>query len=250
VLIPAGNPSLWTGPTGNNTYLLRGAVPALVDAGIGRPAHVAAIADALGAQALAVLLITHDHPDHTGGVPALLERWPDALVRNYRSDACRDGEVIEAGDSRLEAVHTPGHAPDHFSFYDGRSGDLYCGDLARAGGTIVIPARRGGHLGQYLASLRRVRALGPARLLPGHGPIIDDPAAVIDGYLRHREEREAQIVEALRAGLEAEAALLARVYGPLPSALVRAAGDSLLAHLVKLEEEGRAARTEGGWRLI
>src|SRR5688572_30143182 len=114
--IPAGNPSPWTGPEGNNTYLLPGAVPTLVDAGVGEPAHIAAVADALGGVALAQLPITHSHPDHVRGVPALAARWPQVVVRNLAPDVCRDGESIRAGDTSLIALHTPGHAADHFCF--------------------------------------------------------------------------------------------------------------------------------------
>lgn len=236
ILLRARNASSWTGPTGNNTYLLQGRVPALVDAGVGRPEHVQEIADALGEAALATVLITHGHVDHVSGIPALVERWPSVRVLR----AADFGEAaVAAGDTELRPVPTPGHAPDHVCFFDERSGDLFCGDLLRANGTIVIPASRGGHMGQYLASLRAVRDLRPRRLLPGHGPIVDDPLALVDIYLRHRAEREAQIIGALKAGARTPQAIVARVYGRLPASLIPAAEDSVQAHLVKLQEEGR-----------
>jgi hydroxyacylglutathione hydrolase len=249
VLIPAGNPSSWTGATGNNTYLLTGAVPALIDAGVGHDAHLDAIEEALGGRALELILITHGHRDHTAGLPALASRWPGARVRNFDGDECRDGETIAAGATTLRAIHTPGHSPDHFCFLDLETRDLYCGDLARSGGTIVIPASAGGDLVLYLDSLRRIRALGPRRLHPGHGPIVDDPAALIDAYLQHRAEREQQIVEALRSGCQSPQTIASRVYGPLPDTIARAAADGVLAHLVKLVGEGRAAEVNGTWRL-
>ncbi len=136
-------------------------------------------------------------------------------------------------------VPTPGHAPDHVCFFDEDSGDLFCGDLLRADGSIVIPASTGGHLGQYLASLRAVRALKPRRLLPGHGPIVDDPEQLIEAYLRHRADREAQIVEAMQAGARTPRDIVARVYGWLPAPLLGAAEDTVQAHLVKIEEDER-----------
>jgi glyoxylase-like metal-dependent hydrolase (beta-lactamase superfamily II) len=249
ILIPANNASLWTGPTGNNTYLLRGRVPTLVDAGVGAPAHLEALASHLDGAALASVLITHGHPDHAGGLPAIAERWPGARAVRFADVSAALDSPIAAGDTDLWPIHTPGHAPDHLCFVDRVAGDVFCGDLIRAGGTIVIPGSRGGNVRQYLDSLRRIRGLSPRRLLPGHGPIIDDPSSAIDEYLRHRQDRERQILDALRAGATTPEAIAARVYGSQPSAIAAAAADSVLAHLIKLEEEGGAVRSGGHWTL-
>ena len=233
LLIPAGNPSEWTGPTGNNTWLLLGREPALVDAGTGNAEHVDAVAAALAGAALARVLITHWHPDHVSGLPALRERWRKLVVVES------PGPPVPAGDGVLEIVPTPGHAPDHLCFYDRDSADLYCGDLARRGGTIVIPARKGGDLRAYLASLRRIKELAPQRLLPGHGPIVEDPIALIDEYLAHRAEREQQILQAMLDGARTVDEIVRRVYPALPASLSEAAADSVRAHLAKLRDDGR-----------
>jgi ribonuclease/clavin/mitogillin len=247
ILIPASNPSDWTGPTGNNTYLLKGRIPTLIDAGVGKAEHIEAVARELAGVPLALVLITHAHPDHISGVPALTARWPGARVRQYGAgdDPIQADEQIEAGDETLTAIYTPGHAVDHLAFFDGT--DLFCGDLMRLGGTIVIPAKRGGDLTQYLESLHKVRALRPARVLPGHGPIIDDPQAVIADYLRHRAERDRQVLEALDAGCRTPDEIVARLYTNLAPLLVRAAGESVLAHLIKLQKDGSVVEHEGAW---
>lgn len=248
ILLPAGNPSPWTGQTGTNTYLLSGRVSTLIDAGVGHASHLDALTRALETRPLDVVLLTHSHSDHASGVQALLERWPVAFVRPA-SAAFVDGESIQAGDGVLTALYTPGHAPDHFSFFDEGRREIYCGDLLRAGGTVVIPASRGGDLRQYLESLCRIRDLHPRRLLPGHGPAIEEPEQLIAEYLAHRAERESQIMDALRRGRATPADMVPDVYGKLPSALVGAAADSVLAHLRKLVEDGLADVVEGRYVL-
>jgi glyoxylase-like metal-dependent hydrolase (beta-lactamase superfamily II) len=246
ILLRANNASPWTGPTGTNTYLFRGAPSALVDAGVGSDVHLARLVNALGEEPLHAVLLTHDHADHSGGIPAIQGKWPDVRIERFGQVS---GETIAAGDTVLRPIHTPGHAPDHLCFFDEHAGDLYCGDLVRLGGTIVIPASKGGNLRLYLDSLARIRELSPRRLLPGHGPTIDDPRAVIAEYLSHRAEREAQVIAALAAGDMTPEQITARVYSQLPPGLAAAAADSVLAHLVKLHDEQRAFVSDDGWRL-
>ncbi len=268
IRIAVRNPSAHTG-AGNNTYLVVGREPALVDAGTGDPAHLAQVelalsspgADHRAPPTLRRVLVTHGHPDHASGAAALAGRWPDAVFAKMpwpeqdpthldRWEAIRDGDVIPAGDGALRAVHTPGHAPDHLCFLDETTGTIFVGDLVREGGTVMIPASRGGSLAQYLASLERILALRPTRLLPGHGPEIGEPDRLLRGYLRHRRRRETQILEALAAGCSTLDAIVARIYTGLSPKLTRAAGESVLAHLVKLEDQNAVRRDAAGWRLV
>ena len=253
-VLSAHNPSEWTGPTGNNTYLLDGEVPTLLDAGVGRPEHVRQIERALEGRTLAQLVITHAHPDHASGAPVLLARWPGLRVRQLRptsgSDALSDGERLQAGNTTLRVLATPGHAPDHCCFVDEASRDIYCGDLLRAGGTIAIAASRGGDLQAYLDSLRVVRAMMPVHLFPGHGPTIEDPASAIDAYLEHRAHRESEVLTALHDQEPTAERIALRIYGVLPSSIQAAAVDTVVAHLVKLERDGRVERVNEKWRIV
>jgi glyoxylase-like metal-dependent hydrolase (beta-lactamase superfamily II) len=252
IAVHACNPGPYTGE-GNWTWLIRGRVPTLVDAGTGEPKHLEALERELKGDGLSQVLVTHGHTDHASGVTALAARFPRVRFlkmpwpeRDGRWPApwepLGDGSTVAAGDDTLTAIHTPGHAPDHLCFWHAESWTLLCGDLAQQGTTIYIPANLQGDLTAYLSSLERVLALRPARLLPAHGPVIDDPEALLRGYIEHRQQREQQIVDVLRSGTSDPDAIVSRIYRGLKEPLVPMARESVLAHLLKLEREGRAAR--------
>lgn len=258
--IHALNPGPMTGE-GNWTWLMRGRVPTLVDAGTGDGRHLDAIVRALDGQALAQVLVTHAHVDHMSGAPALARAFPGARFlkmpwpgRDERWPApwepLEGGQRIEAGDAQIVAVHTPGHAPDHLCFWHEETRTLFAGDLAVKGTTVYIPSRLGGDVAAYIASLERALELRPARLLPAHGPVIDDPVAVLRGYIEHRLERERQVLDALRGGARGIDAIVSRVYRRLDGRLLPLAQESVEAHLVKLEREGRVRRDADAWHMI
>jgi glyoxylase-like metal-dependent hydrolase (beta-lactamase superfamily II) len=242
ILILAGNPGTLTG-RGNNTYLFDGAEPTLIDAGVGKPEHVEAIAAHLNGRALARVLVTHGHPDHASGVPALLERWPNLEAHKWNLAGesewrpLEDGQWIHAGDTRLTVVGTPGHAADHVCFWQPKSRELYCGDMMTATTTILVPpASRGGSLRAYLDSLRRMAALEPVTVWPAHGPVITNPLARIMEYLEHRAMRERQVIACMNEGVTDLDGIVRRVYADTPESLWPAARLTVEALLEKLND--------------
>jgi len=113
-----------------------------------------------------------------------------------------------------------------------------------------VPPAPDGDLTAYLGSLERVLAMAPARILPAHGPVVDDPCALLRQYLAHRRQREREIVEALRHGDAEPETIVTRVYKELKDELRSRARETVTAHLEKLEREGRAACRNGQWQLI
>jgi glyoxylase-like metal-dependent hydrolase (beta-lactamase superfamily II) len=263
ILIEAHNPGPMTGQ-GNNTYLLvgsdRGAV--LVDAGVGEARHLDAVHHHLsrhGAR-LTQVLVTHAHADHAAGAPALAAAYDGVRLRKYPWPAAdlrwavhweplADGDVIEVGGEPMTALHTPGHSPDHMIVWHEASRTALTGDLVVPGSSVMIHFSGGGDLRQYMASLERVLALDPRRLLPAHGPEVTSPAAVVQGYLDHRRMRERQVVEALNAGRDTVQAITESIYDGLDPALVPAARENVRAHLEKLKTEGRVRQDDARWTL-
>jgi hydroxyacylglutathione hydrolase len=252
------NPGLMTGP-GTNTYLIGARRPLLLDTGAGVPGYIPLLRAFLGAEgedAVHQVLLTHRHVDHMGGVPDVRRAFPRVpvakLVKNDATlpvtmEPLPDGAVIRGEGVTLHTLHTPGHASDHLCYYLEEERALFTGDLILGGSTTVIPPDDG-DLGDYLASLRRVLALDVQRIYPAHGPVLEPARPVIEGYIAHRLEREAQILDALGAGAETAKDIVARVYREVPAALHPVARLSVLSHLAKLEREGRVVRASGNPR--
>lgn len=261
LLIDARNPGPMTGE-GNHTYLLIGpdGGAALIDAGPGEPVHLHALEQALRERRaqLRQVFVTHAHADHAAGAPLLASAhpgvrfykhvWPEADQRfavEWRH--LGDGERLTAGGEPLDVLHTPGHSPDHLVFWHAPTRTAFTGDLVVQGSSVMIQASQGGSLGDYLASLRRLLALAPQRLLPAHGPEVTSPAGLLTQYLEHRLQREEQVLEALRAGRATVQDIADYIYDGLTPALLPAAHENVTAHLDKLRIEGRA-RTSGAGR--
>ncbi|MCW2951256.1 MAG: beta-lactamase domain protein [Conexibacter sp.] len=235
-LVRAANPGPYT-LDGTNSWIVGRAPAWVIDPGPALDAHLDAVAAQVRERGgLGGIALTHDHPDHADGVPGLRARFGGAApVAAARGDV----ELLLAGGDRagpLEAVATPGHAPDHLAFVVGRIG--FSGDVVLGrGSTLLLPDP--GALAGYIDGLRRLRARRLELLCPGHGPLVEDPAAKLDDYLAHRLERERRVVAALEAGARSVDELLATAWPDAPAELRRAATVTLAAHLDKLADEGR-----------
>lgn len=255
-LLHAANPGPYTGD-GNWTYLIPGDRPVLIDAGVGHDVHLDAIGGAAPAGP-AEVIVTHAHSDHASGAPAIRTRWPSATLSKIpwpERDGeelwqpLSDGDTIMTGAGPLEVLHTPGHSPDHIALWHADSRTVFVGDLLQLGTTVFIPASSGGNLADYLRSLDRLRQLAPVRAWPSHGPMIEDPLALIDYYVEHRRQREEQVLAALADGLATVDAITSRIYVDLKPALLPMARESVLAHLVKLEGESKVRGAGALWVL-
>ncbi|MCE2841544.1 MAG: MBL fold metallo-hydrolase [Novosphingobium sp.] len=276
----APNPSPYTF-TGTQTYIVgAGSEVAVIDPGpadgsIGSEpspfkgadtngvGHVEAILAAVGDAKITAILCTHTHRDHSpaaaplkaltgapiiGCAPLSLNddgpRADSAFDHGYAPDRIlTDGERISGPDWTIEAVATPGHTSNHLCYSLTQSGALFTGDHVMAWSTSVV-SPPDGDMSAYMASLQKLYDRDDKRLYPAHGPAVDKPRQLVRGMLGHRRSREAQILRLLSEGPQAIPAMVAVMYKGLDPRLTGAAGRSVLAHLVDLEQQGRV-RCEG-----
>ncbi|HEU0287429.1 MAG TPA: MBL fold metallo-hydrolase [Nocardioidaceae bacterium] len=229
---------------GTNTWVLRepdARRSIVIDPGPLDDGHLAAIHEA--ADPVGVVLLTHRHLDHSEGARAFAEAagcGVRALDPAFRlgSEGLGEGDVVEVDGLELRVVATPGHSSDSLSFVLPAESTVLTGDTVLGRGTTVV-AHPDGELGAYLGSLRRLRDLAESaevtRVWPGHGPLIDDALAVIEGYLAHRAERLEQVREAVTAGATSPRAVVERVYADVDPVLWPAAELSVRAQLEYLE---------------
>ena len=227
---------------GTNTWVV-GVPPAIViDPGPDIPEHLREVVRTAGH--IGAIALTHDHPDHAPGA-ARLASWSGARVFAARpADAMEqlaDGATVEAGGVSLEVVATPGHSPDHLAFFEQGMGALFTGDAVLGRGTSVVDPPEG-DLVAYLRSLRRMLELRPRTIYPGHGPVALNAAAKLEEYLEHRAMREEQVLSALATGPRTPGEMVGEIYEGYPPEVLALAERSVLAHLLKLESEGRVDR--------
>ena len=268
----APNPSPFT-YTGTQTYLVGGAGGlAVIDPGPNDPAHLAALGAAIGDRCVIAIACTHTHRDHSPAAAPLAARTgapvvgcaPLTPVRasgeqssppraeapfdpTYAPDrVLADCERIAGPGWTLTALATPGHTSNHLCFALEESGALFTGDHVMGWSTTVV-SPPDGDMDDYMASLARLAAREDRIYYPAHGPAVERPAQLLRGIIGHRRQRERQILKLLGENAASVPELVRVMYRGLDEALWKAAGQSLLAHLIALERRGQVARSGGIW---
>lgn len=264
VRVTAPNAGMMTGP-GTNSYLVGdddpGAPLAVIDPGPDLPAHREAIL-AAAPRRITHVLTTHTHVDHSPGAAALAQATGARVVgrrapphpgqdATFAPDAEPvEGDVLHLGlGTTLYALQTPGHASNHVCWRLAEEKLLFTGDHLMQGSTVVINPPDG-DMRAYLSQLERLLHMDLDWLAPGHGFLVAEPHAVIRALVAHRLKREAKVLEALQQhGPATVQALVPAAYNDTPVPLHGVAARSLLAHLLKLQAEGRTSASDGVWRV-
>ena len=273
----ANNPGPFTF-TGTGTYIVGrpapGAGVAVIDPGPLDEAHLAALLGAVAGRRVSHVLVTHTHRDHAPlarpfaeavGAPILAARPPERTVHasamldedddeSFAPDVVLTGAEVIAGDGwTLEAMATPGHASNHMAFALREENALFSGDHVMGWSTTVV-APPDGDMTAYMDSLERVIARGFSTLWPTHGAPVTDPEPFLTAYRAHRLGREAQIVDRLATGDRRISEIVPNLYAAVDSRLWPAAGLSVWAHLIALENAGKvrarpAPAFDAEWKL-
>ena len=218
-------------------------------------------AEARAGDALEKLVLTHHHFDHSGGAEAVCERfnvpaYAHPLEMRLLEEEqpglpvspIREGEFVELGGMRLEAVLTPGHSPGHLSFWWEEERILLGGDNVLLPSTTAVTAPKG-NLGDYLESLEKVKKLAPRLIYPGHGPVIEDPIGRIDELIEHRKMRDEQYLEALEEGHDTPAKIAELIYQDLPEPQRDLGARVIELHLERFVKSGEVACADGRYSL-
>lgn len=261
--ITAPNPGVMT-DAGTNTYLLGIENVAVVDPGPDIAEHVEAIVAAVASRGGTIrqIFATHTHIDHSPATRGLLAHCDAEVIGALATDQmfqdetfkpdieCFDGQCFETSEYRLQAIHTPGHVSNHYCFLETNAGLLFTGDHIMTGSTVVI-VPPSGDMAAYIGSLQKLLDYPIKQLGPAHGDVMENPAAVIEWLVEHRLGRERKVVQGLGSHGPGDLdQLVAVIYDDVDPSIHAIAKLSLLAHLLKLEHEGRAACQDEIWRQL
>lgn len=240
-VVPLRSPTL-PPATHTNCWLLGEEEVVVVDPASPWPEPQGALDAALEGRRILAVLLTHHHPDHVGGAAALVAATGAPLWAHAETQArislpvdrrVQDGDRVEVAGGAWVALHTPGHAPGHLCLLRPDDGEVIAGDLVAGQGTILLDPDDG-DLELYLASLTRLLALEPTRLLPAHGPPLVPAVSALHERIAHRHHRTAQIMDALSPSPASALALARAIYPELDPAWQQLAARQVLTHLLWL----------------
>jgi len=254
---------------GTNTYIVgTGRQRLLVDTGEGKSSWIKAIRDTLQRENAVIsnAIITHWHHDHQGGIKHLLEFSPQTKIYKNQPEEgqldIEDGQEFSFEGGSLRAIFSPGHAQDHMALVLEEEDAMFTGDNVLGQGTAVFEDLR-----TYLASLEKMRSRFRGRAYPGHGPVVEDGPSKILEYVRHRQQREDQVIKVLKSskaspslGADAGAGepdewtsmeIVKIIYKDVPENLHLPANGGVVQILRKLEEEDKVVECTAtdGWRI-
>lgn len=247
-----------TGP-GTNSYLIGESRLSLIDPGPRDSAQLQSFLEAIGDRKLEYILATHTHGDHSPGAADLQRATGAELVglpapeHGYNDMSFmpgrewRHGDLLDCGEYTIRMLHTPGHVSNHFCYLLCEEQLLFTGDHVLQGTTsVILPPD--GNMSDYLDSLNELQQVPLRYLAPGHGNLIHDPHAEINKLIEHRMRRESKIERGLAGiGSCTLEELVVVVYDDVDESMHRWACRTMLAHLEKLEREGRARREGEQW---
>ena len=253
----APNPSMMTGP-GTNTYLIGKNELAVLDPGPMIESHIEKI-QKVALAPIRWVMVTHTHPDHSPAARDLARLAGAELIgmpppKGQHQDTSfapdrvlEDGERLRIDGVEVEAIHTPGHASNHVCYLETHLNWVFTGDHVIDGSTVVINPPDG-DMKHYLQSLEKIKRRRPDALAPGHGELIREPDRAIEHLIDHRLHRESKVAAALseHPGLTSME-LVPKVYQDVDPKLYGLAERSLLAHLLKLADDGSALKADGRW---
>lgn len=264
----AGNPSPYT-YTGTQTYIVGNKSDrAVIDPGPAIDAHIDAIIAAVGDARISAIMCTHTHRDHSpaaaplsartgapiiGCAPLVIEsdlpRSDEAFDKGYAPDRIlSDGETIAGDGWTIEAVATPGHTSNHLCLAVQESGAMFTGDHVMAWSTsVIVPPD--GDMADYMASLQKLYERDDKVYYPAHGKKVTNTRQLVRGMMGHRKQRERQILKLLEEGPAAIIDMVPRMYKGLDPRLNGAAGQSVRAHLIDLQNKGRVTQTDEVWAM-
>ena len=258
----APNAGPFTGP-GTNTYLLGNEDIAVIDPGPANQKHIDAIVESLGSR-IRWILCTHTHYDHSPGAKLLMEQLtqsvevlglpaPEGMGQDQNfspSHPVKHGDLLETKEFTLEMIHTPGHASNHVCFLYREEGMLFTGDQVMQGSSVIISPPDGDMIA-YLEALQALKNHPLRCLAPAHGHLMDSPFEVLDFTIQHRLDRDAKVYSALERFKKASLdELVPAVYDDVPVFMHPAARQSLWAHLIKFQQEGKATMENDIWEIV